>query len=99
MYPILIVEHSVVMRDFDGRILALGCKYFAYAVCACDACLYAREYIWIIWTTLVNKHVVLLADVMMPHLSGYEVCEKLRDSYGATALPILMISAKVNRCW
>ena len=36
---------------------------------------------------------MILLDVMMPHLSGYEVCVRLRDLYPAS-IPIIMISAK-----
>ena len=39
---------------------------------------------------------LLLLDIMMPHMSGYEVCEKLREKYSRVELPIIMISAKVD---
>jgi adenylate cyclase len=39
---------------------------------------------------------LLLLDIMMPHVSGYEVCEKLREKYTRIELPIIMISAKVD---
>lgn len=39
---------------------------------------------------------LLLLDIMMPHISGYEVCEKLREKYSRVELPIIMISAKVD---
>src|SRR5690625_936022 len=31
---------------------------------------------------------------MMPKLSGYEVCQRLRKQYSLTELPILMLTAK-----
>lgn len=37
---------------------------------------------------------LMLLDVMMPHLNGYEVCSRLRALHGTIALPILMVSAK-----
>lgn len=45
---------------------------------------------------LVEKHSfdVLILDVMMPNLSGYEVCERLRQTYSLLELPILMLTAK-----
>ncbi|MBF0224000.1 MAG: response regulator [Desulfobacterales bacterium] len=36
----------------------------------------------------------VLLDVMMPGMSGYEVCERIRQNYKANELPILMLTAK-----
>ena len=41
----------------------------------------------------VNPDVVLL-DVMMPHLSGYETCQLIRQEYTANELPVIMLTAK-----
>ena len=38
---------------------------------------------------------LVLLDVMMPNLSGYEVCERIRNEY-SMQLPVIMISAKVS---
>ncbi|GAM72828.1 chitin catabolic cascade sensor histidine kinase chiS [Vibrio ishigakensis] len=40
-----------------------------------------------------QKPAVLLLDIMMPELSGYEVCEKLRTKYSRHELPIIMLTA------
>lgn len=37
---------------------------------------------------------LVLLDAMMPKLSGYDVCRKLREKYSMTELPILMLTAK-----
>ena len=37
---------------------------------------------------------LILLDVMMPNMSGYEVCAKIREKYPAQSLPILMLTAK-----
>ncbi|MCL4166763.1 UNVERIFIED_CONTAM: hypothetical protein GTU68_027790, partial [Idotea baltica] len=37
---------------------------------------------------------LVLLDVMMPKMSGYEVCEKIRESYLPNELPVIMITAK-----
>lgn len=37
---------------------------------------------------------LVLLDIMMPRMSGYEVCEKIREQYLPSELPIIMITAK-----
>lgn len=40
------------------------------------------------------KFDLVLMDVMMPQMSGYEACEKIRTQYLPSELPIIMITAK-----
>ncbi|OQY29562.1 MAG: hypothetical protein B6244_03390 [Candidatus Cloacimonetes bacterium 4572_55] len=40
------------------------------------------------------KFDLVLLDVMMPHMSGYEVCERIRDMFPASTLPIILLTAK-----
>ncbi len=37
---------------------------------------------------------LVLLDIMMPRMSGYEVCKKIREKYMPSELPIIMITAK-----
>jgi two-component system sensor histidine kinase ChiS len=39
---------------------------------------------------------LVLLDVMMPRMSGFEVCEKLRQTHLATELPVIMVTAKTQ---
>lgn len=39
---------------------------------------------------------LILLDVMMPKMTGYEVCQKLRDRFPATELPIVLLTAKTQ---
>ena len=41
-----------------------------------------------------SKPDLILLDVMMPKMSGYEVCKEVRKEYMASELPIIMITAK-----
>ncbi|MDM8538224.1 ATP-binding protein, partial [Desulfobacterales bacterium HSG17] len=41
-----------------------------------------------------QKFDIVLLDVMMPGISGYEVCQRLRDKYSANELPVVMLTAK-----
>jgi adenylate cyclase len=37
---------------------------------------------------------LILLDVMMPKMTGYEVCKKIREKFSAYELPIVMLTAK-----
>ena len=39
---------------------------------------------------------LILLDIMMPKMSGYEVCEKLREAYLPNELPVVMVTAKTG---
>ncbi|WP_186278783.1 ATP-binding protein [Lysinibacillus sp. BW-2-10] len=38
---------------------------------------------------------LLILDIMMPKMSGYEVCQIVRETYSLTELPILMLTAAI----
>ncbi|MFM2588896.1 response regulator [Vibrio sp. TBV020] len=40
-----------------------------------------------------EKPELLLLDIMMPGMSGYQVCESLRETYDHAALPVIMLTA------
>ncbi|MGK5092556.1 SpoIIE family protein phosphatase [Deltaproteobacteria bacterium TL4] len=37
---------------------------------------------------------LILLDLMMPRMSGYEVCQKIRESHSPAALPVILLTAK-----
>jgi signal transduction histidine kinase/DNA-binding response OmpR family regulator len=37
---------------------------------------------------------LILLDIMMPGMSGYEVCRKLRENHSANELPVIMLTVK-----
>jgi Putative regulator of cell autolysis len=39
---------------------------------------------------------LVILDVMMPEMSGYEVCRKLRENQSAFDLPVLMLTARTS---
>lgn len=41
-----------------------------------------------------NRYDLVLLDIMMPEMSGIEVCKKIRESYSPVELPVLMLTAK-----
>jgi len=42
------------------------------------------------------KPSIILLDVMMPKMTGYEVTQRLREQYPATDLPIVLLTAKTQ---
>ncbi len=41
-----------------------------------------------------DKFDLVLLDVMMPRMSGFEVCNKIRETYLPSELPVIMVTAK-----
>lgn len=37
---------------------------------------------------------IVLLDIMMPQMSGYEVCERIRKKYSSKVLPVIYLTAK-----
>jgi two-component system sensor histidine kinase ChiS len=37
---------------------------------------------------------LILLDIMMPHMTGYEVCRQLRQRHSAARLPVIMLTAR-----
>jgi class 3 adenylate cyclase len=40
------------------------------------------------------KYDLVLLDVMMPRMTGYEVCQKIREKFMPSELPVIMVTAK-----
>ncbi|MEM6804130.1 MAG: ATP-binding protein [Bacteroidota bacterium] len=41
-----------------------------------------------------GKFDLVLLDVMMPRMTGYDVCKHIRQKYSASELPVIMVTAK-----
>ncbi len=41
-----------------------------------------------------EKYNLVLLDVMMPRIPGYEVCQKIRERYMLSELPVIMVTSK-----
>lgn len=79
---ILIVDDDEINRVVMGRQLD------EHHVVKCSNCLEALTIIE------ESKPDLVLLDLMMPGLNGYEVCQKLRQKYSQIELPIILVTAK-----
>ncbi|WP_188009068.1 hybrid sensor histidine kinase/response regulator [Grimontia hollisae] len=80
---ILVVDDEPVNLQILNNFLRLE----GYRVKAVENGRQAIEFI------TMEKPALMLLDVMMPELSGYEVCTHLRERYSRAELPIIMLSA------
>lgn len=48
----------------------------------------------VVYVIKSRKPDLLLLDIMMPRISGYEICKIIRELYNTTELPIIMLTAK-----
>ena len=85
--PILIVDDDAVFRELVGTLLGRIGHLTNEAASGEDA----------LEKALAQRPSLVLLDVDVPGVSGYEVCRELRDAYGA-ALPIVFVSgSRVDR--
>ncbi len=46
------------------------------------------------WMSSGQKPAVIITDVNMPNINGFELCKKIRERYSMTELPIMLITNK-----
>jgi len=85
IYTILSVDDDKTNQQVLKNFLTLG----SYDVIIAGSGEEALEYI-----EKEKKPDLILLDIMMPGISGYEVCEKIRKKYSNSELPIIMLTAK-----
>lgn len=78
----------LVVDDDEINRVVMGQQLEEYNVVKCSNGLDAL--------TLIDeeKPDLVLLDLMMPGLNGYEVCQKLRQKYNQIELPIILVTAK-----
>lgn len=81
---ILIVDDDLVNRRVIANYLAMSGYNIIEANCAEDA------------FRIVDSQPIdlVLLDVMMPRISGYEACKVFRETYPAHELPIILLTAR-----
>lgn len=81
---VLVVDDSPVERKILSRILSLnGLDYTE-----------ARDGVEALETISVNAPELIILDVEMPRMNGYEVCRRLKNNAKTRMIPILMCTSK-----
>jgi len=83
-FHILIVDDEPVNQQVLANHLTLGKYRFSQAYNGEEALRAIDK----------TKFDLILLDVMMPRMSGYEVCQRLRKKYLPAELPVIMVTAK-----
>jgi two-component system, cell cycle response regulator len=84
---ILIVDDLAAARDTLKMLLSTGPYRIVEATCGTEALVMAQE---------IQPDLILL-DVMMPGMDGYEVCRRLRAEELLAEVPVIMVTALEDR--
>jgi two-component system sensor histidine kinase ChiS len=84
-FSILIVDDEPVNRQVLLNHLSLQNYYLIEAESGVEALAHLEQ---------DNKPDLILLDIMMPHITGYEVTQKVRETWTADELPIILLTAK-----
>ncbi|MDR2358933.1 MAG: response regulator [Prevotellaceae bacterium] len=84
-YRLLVVDDDAEVAYYLQTILS---PYYQITVCfnADDAFRCIKEYL----------PDLVLSDVVMPHVSGYELCRKIKEDLQSCHIPVILLTAKVT---
>jgi two-component system sensor histidine kinase ChiS len=83
-YKILIVDDEPV--NLEVLVAQLQSEYDVIPVESAEAAL--------LWMAEGGKPDLIITDIMMPKVNGYELCARIRQTYRDVEIPILMLTAK-----
>jgi two-component system sensor histidine kinase/response regulator len=87
MYKILVVEDTLVIREEVCDIL----KMEGYTVFQAENGGMGYE------MALKENPDLIISDILMPPLNGYEMFEKLQSNENTKSIPVIFLSAKVEK--
>ncbi len=85
LLTILVVDDEPVNQHVLGNFLSLKNYKIAQAMNGLEALKLVEDGL---------KPDLILLDVMMPKMSGYEVCRKIREKYPHREVPVILLTAK-----
>ncbi|PCK07807.1 MAG: hypothetical protein COA42_12415 [Alteromonadaceae bacterium] len=89
-YHVLVVDDEPINRKVLQNLLS-------FIPCRVSECATGMQAINLLNTNVsddADKIDLVLLDIMMPGINGYDVCKALRKTYSANELPIVFLSAK-----
>ena len=87
------LQHILVVDDdYTNLEIIFGHVAGQYNITSCDT---GQDALNVLETDSADIQLVLL-DVMMPKLDGFEVCELIREKHSAEELPVLLLTALDN---
>ena len=85
-------NYQVLIVDDDPDILEVVEHFLLQENITCKTVSNGRNAIKMVESDAIPQ--LLLLDIMMPGLSGYEVCRTLRRTFSASELPIIMLTGR-----
>jgi diguanylate cyclase (GGDEF)-like protein len=82
----------LIVDDIDDNRVILARRFARQRFEVVEACDTAEAFVKI----EAEKFDVVLMDVMMPDMSGIDAVKHIRERYDASALPIIMVTAKIQ---
>jgi PAS domain S-box-containing protein len=84
-------KHRILLVDDEATNLEVLCKFLDGPQFILGKASSGYEALRLLET---QPYDLVLLDIMMPGMSGFEVCEKLRERVSRDELPVIMITAK-----
>ena len=82
----------IMVVDDDPVNLRVAANFLSFPGVAITSC--ANGAAALEWIGSKGRPDLILLDIMMPQMSGYEVCKKLRTRYSPSELPVIMLTAR-----
>ncbi|MDH5680244.1 MAG: ATP-binding protein [Spirochaetota bacterium] len=84
-------EFQILVVEDDLLSLYMICDYLSFTNCKIDKATSGPDALSQIKDKMFD---LIILDVMMPGMSGYQVCEKIREDFNPSELPVLLLTAK-----
>ncbi len=84
-------KYKILVVDDDPVMLRLIQKYYPSQECEIDYVTTGKDAL-----SKINQYYydLVLLDIMLPDINGYEVCKKIRENFVLYELPIIVITAR-----
>lgn len=82
---VIVVDDNPDILDFLGKVL--GMKYFVITAKSGEDCLSILEN---------NKPDIIVSDVMMEGIDGFEVCRRIKNDINMSHIPVILLTAKTD---